>query len=267
MSKRFDHSKFVRKAKAGVKEALTSPDHILVQAVSSVDELNKISNLAYERLTEWYGLHFPEFKHRDPVKYTKIALILDRTSPDEGKVREILGESANSVLEKAKNSVGVKFSEDDMGMLRSHAEMLVSIYNFREKLEEYQNKLAEKLAPNISLLAGPGVTAKLIAQAGSLKRLASFPSSTIQVLGAEKALFKHLKSGSPPPKHGLIFQHPLISTAPKKARGKLARALAAKIAIATKADAYSHNSIAGKLKEQFDKRANAILQKTKEKKK
>jgi len=101
----------------------------------------------------------------------------------------------------------------------------------------------------------------LIAQAGGLSKLASFPSSTVQVIGAEKALFKHLRSGSPPPKHGLIFQHVLISTSPKHARGKIARALAAKIAIAAKADAYSHNFIAEKLKEQFEARAKDILAK------
>jgi nucleolar protein 56 len=98
-----------------------------------------------------------------------------------------------------------------------------------------------------------------VAQAGGLHRLSFFPASTIQVLGAEKALFKHLRSGSKPPKHGLIFQHSSIGMSPKKVRGKIARALAAKLTIASKADAISHNFIAEKLKASFEAHTKRIL--------
>ncbi|VVC00884.1 putative NOP5 family protein [uncultured archaeon] len=134
-----------------------------------------------------------------------------------------------------------------------------AIWKLRDSVEKYEAKLATELCPNMAHIAGPELAAKLVAQAGGLKRMATFPSSTIQVLGAEKALFKHLKSGSRPPKHGLIFQHPIIGRSPKKARGKLARALAAKLTIACKADAMSHNFIAEKLKAQFDMQAKRIL--------
>jgi nucleolar protein 56 len=113
----------------------------------------------------------------------------------------------------------------------------------------------------MSHIAGPELAAKLVAQSGGLQRMAMFPASTIQVLGAEKALFKHLKSGSRPPKHGLIFQHASIGMAPKKVRGKISRCLAAKLTIAAKADAFSHNFIAEKLKAQFEAQVKRIMAK------
>ncbi|MFA5108822.1 MAG: NOP5/NOP56 family protein [Candidatus Micrarchaeia archaeon] len=263
MSPRFDQSKFIKRAKEGLQTEIASPDHILVQVVSSIDELNKISNLMYERLTEWYGLHFPEFKHKEPVKYVQVALAFDRAHPDKQKLAQIVGPNADSILHQANNSVGVHFSDEDMQMLREEARTILMLFELKEKQEKYADALATRLAPNISELAGPAVAAKLIAHAGGLKKLASMPSSTIQVIGAEKALFKHLKSGSPPPKHGLIFQHPLISTATRRARGRIARALAAKITIASKADAFTKHNIAALLKEKFEARAQDILNKTK----
>lgn len=257
----FDQSKFVKKAKSGVQEALTSPDHLLVQVVGAIDETTKMANLAGERLSEWYALHFPEFRTNDQMKYAQVALAFDRVHPDAAALNSILGENgASSVLQKAKTSVGVVFSPADMESVRSHAKLFISMQALREQYEKYQEELATRLCPNMSYLAGAPIAAKLVAQAGGLMKLATLPASTVQVLGAEKALFKHLKSGSPPPKHGLIFQHPLISTAPKRARGKLSRALAAKIVIASKADAFSHHFIAEKLKEQFDARAKTILE-------
>jgi nucleolar protein 56 len=112
----------------------------------------------------------------------------------------------------------------------------------------------------MSEVAGPEIAAKLIAHVGSLKRLAFLPSSTIQVLGAEKALFKHLKNRRiAPPKHGIIFQHAKISNSPKEVRGKIARALANKLALAARADAFSKNFIAKQLKDDFEARCKEIL--------
>ena len=258
---RFDQSKFVKRANVGVKAALASPDHVLVQTVSAIDEMTKMSNLAYERIVEWYGLHFPEFKQADAAKYVQVAQAIDRQNIDEAKLAQILGPSAPNVVARAKTSSGVAFSPADFDALREHTSLFALMQEKIARLEKYRDEAAQKIAPNISHLAGPALAAKLIAQAGGLSKLASFPASTVQVIGAEKALFKHLRSGSPPPKHGLIFQHVLISMSPKRARGKIARALAAKIAIASKADAYSHHFIAEKLKEQFETRAKDILAK------
>jgi hypothetical protein len=237
-----------------------------MQVVSAIDEQNKIANLAYERISEWYGLHFPEFRHREPFKYVQVAAFFDRKNMDEGKLREILGEAAQNVLERAKTSVGVEFSDEDLSILQGQAKLVLEMHEMKERLEKYQDEICTRMAPNMSNLAGSAVAAKLIAASGGIQKLAVMPSSTIQVLGAEKALFKHLRSGSPSPKHGIIFQHPLISTAPRRARGKIARALAAKLAIAAKADGFTHNDISAKLKEQFEKRAQQILLKAKDEK-
>ena len=262
MAFKFDQSKFMFRARAGVQQAIASPDLVLVQVVAAIDDLNKISNLMSERLAEWYGLHFPEFKHTDPLKYAQVVMAFDRSNPNQAALASIVGEEAAQALSgKANRSVGVVLSPEDIRAVREQAGTLLSLYAYRDSLNAYTDSLATRIAPNLSHLAGPSLAAKLIAQSGSLSKLSTFPASTIQVLGAEKALFKHLRSGSPPPKHGLIFQHASISTAPKWVRGKMARALAAKLCIAAKADGISHHFIADKLKEQFETRAAAIRQK------
>lgn len=126
-------------------------------------------------------------------------------------------------------------------------------------LEEKIKVEMEEIAPNISTVAGPLIAARLLSQAGSLKKLAFLPSSTIQVLGAEKALFRFKKEGGKPPKHGVIFQNPNISHAPKNKRGKISRVLASKISIAAKADAFTKNRISDDLEEQFKQRKKEIL--------
>ncbi|MEM4633972.1 MAG: NOP5/NOP56 family protein [Candidatus Anstonellaceae archaeon] len=252
---------FLNRAKKQVKQAISSPDNLLIQSVGAIDELNRSANLLFERLSEWYGMHFPELKVSDNSKYVKVVLELDRKNPDSKKLEEILGPYGREVAQKAISSSGADFSQRDIARVRSLALQIQSLWKLRDEIESYQAQVAQEVCPNLSHIAGPHLAAKLVAHAHGLSRLSSFPSSTIQVLGAEKALFKHLKSGSKPPKHGIIFQHPLISTSPKKARGKIARALSAKLAIASKADAITHNFIADKLKAEFDAQAKKILSK------
>ncbi len=250
---------FFSRARKKVQVAISSRDNLLIQSVGAVDEMNKASNLLFERLTEWYGMYFPEFKAVEPSKYVEAVLLIDRHMPHEEKLQAIFGEQTPSIIEKMKNSVGTKLSQEDLSQIQSLAVQIKLIWKLRDEIEAYEAKIAKEICPNMSHLAGPELAAKLVAQAGGLSKMATFPSSTIQVLGAEKALFKHLKSGSKPPKHGLLFQHPLIGKSPKKIRGKIARALAGKLAIACKADAMSHNFIAEKLKEQFESHANRII--------
>ena len=250
---------FFAKARKKVQTAISSRDNLLIQTVSAVDELNKSSNLLFERLTEWYGTYFPEFKSAEPAKYVQGVLAFDRRNPDAAEAERIFGQQGPSIIGRMKSSIGSDFSDEDLRQARSLASQIQMLWKLRDDIEAYEGKIATELCPNMSHIAGPQLAAKLVAQAGGLKRMSTFPSSTIQVLGAEKALFKHLKSGSRPPKHGLIFQHALISTSPKKVRGKIARALAAKLTIACKADAISHNFIAEKLKAQFESQASRIL--------
>lgn len=250
---------FFKKARKKVQVAISSRDNLLIQSVSAVDEMNKASNLLFERLTEWYGMHFPEFRTPEPAKYVQGVLLFDRKNPDQQEIERVFGIQAPNIMGRMKSSVGSDLSEEDMQQVRSLALQIQQIWKLRDEVEKYEVKIAQEICPNVAFLAGPELAAKLVAQAGGLQRLSSFPASTIQVLGAEKALFKHLRSGSRPPKHGLLFQHPLVGMSPKKLRGKIARALAGKIAIATKADAISHNFIAEKLKSQFEEHANRIL--------
>lgn len=250
---------FFKKARKRVQTAISSRDNLLIQSVGAIDELNKSSNLLFERLTEWYGMHFPELRTPDNAKYVEAVLVLDRHNPDAATLERIFGPQGPSVAGRARSSLGSQLSPDDISQVRSLALQVKALWKLRDEIEAYQAKIAQEVCPNMSHIAGPLLAAKLVAQAGGLQRIATFPSSTIQVLGAEKALFKHLRSGSKPPKHGLIFQHPLIGKAPKKARGKLSRALAAKLTIASKADAISHNFIAEKLKDSFEAQARRIM--------
>jgi nucleolar protein 56 len=131
----------------------------------------------------------------------------------------------------------------------------------RKTLAERVDRILDEMAPNLKALAGPTISARLISLAGGLEELARLPSSTIQVLGAEKALFRALRTGARPPKHGIIFQHPLLHQAPRWQRGKIARALAGKISIAAKVDVFSGNFVGDRLKADLEKRIAEIKEK------
>jgi nucleolar protein 56 len=148
----------------------------------------------------------------------------------------------------------------------------------KEKIQPFQNTLLcvneeinrlerqidsdmKIVAPNISKIAGSLIGARLLSHAGRMRKLALFPSSTVQILGAEKALFRFKKEGGKPPKHGIIFQHYLVNKAPKSERGKIARILAAKIATAAKADAFTRRDIADDLSEELSRRIKEMKNK------
>ncbi|MCX8163500.1 MAG: NOP58 family protein [Candidatus Micrarchaeota archaeon] len=257
----FDREKFLKKVEDKLSKELSSPDQLIIQTINALDELNKIFNLCFERLSEWYAVHFPEFKAKEPHKYLLVASFFNRKNPDQKKLQQLFGEQASTILNLSKNSIGSILEEEDILAIEEYAKFGLEVENKKIYLENYLKQLTKKVAPNLSYLCGELLAARLIEKAGGIKKLALLPSSTIQVLGAEKALFKHLKSGSPPPKHGIIFQHPVISSTNKKNRGKIARSLASKIAIAAKADAFSKKFIAPELKEKFDKRIKKILSK------
>jgi len=233
-------------AKAAVKASI-GPDVHLGQAVRAYDDLVSTNNLLSERLREWYGLHFPELENvLGGDAYVKAIT-------DIGSRREVLAS-----LKLNMDSIGSEIEPEDLASLRTLASALKECMDSRTKLERYLDLRMKEVAPNISILAGPVLGARLIMQAGSLHRLASMPSGTIQLLGAEKAMFRHLKEGSRPPKHGILFQHPMVHLAPPWQRGAIARAMASKLCLAARADTYSHNDISGILKEQLDKRIAEI---------
>jgi nucleolar protein 56 len=210
----------------------TPRDFYIVQAVKGLDDMTQIANLLSERLHEWYGLHWPELE-----KIVKENEYVDLVS-ELGDKENILMNTENDKLKefKPQDSVGSELGPEDKIAIMGFGLELKNVNISKAKLENYINKRMEDLAPNITALTGPIIGARLIALTGGLSRLSKVSSSTIQLLGAEKALFRHLREGGRPPKHGIIFQHPLIHNAPQWQRGKIARAFAGKIAIAAKVD-------------------------------
>jgi len=177
---------------------LATTEQDLLQAVEAIDDMTEAINLLDERLYEWHRLHHQRIVHGKDLAEL---LCEDR----------IMGPFARSILR---------------------------LMESRKSMEEEVSFRAEELAPNLSSLAGPILAARLISRAGGLSRLAKMPSSRVQVMGAEKSLFKHLDGRAPSPKHGIIFRHPAVMGAPRKLRGKVARALAGKLALAARLDYY-----------------------------
>ncbi|MCD6398606.1 MAG: hypothetical protein J7L08_01680 [Candidatus Aenigmarchaeota archaeon] len=221
-------------------------DKVAMQVISAIEDLTDISNRYSERLHEWYGLYYPELerKIRDNKKYSKIV---------SEKTKKPISEE----------SVGMELDEDDLKILKKFAEQTKNIFELQEDLEKYLEVVMEKVAPNTAAIAGSNIGAKLILLAGGLERLAKLPSSTIQLLGAEKALFRFIKSKNKtrPPKYGILFLHPEVTNAPDHLKGKTARAIASEISMAAKTDFYAKEDKTEKYKEELKKRLKEIKKK------
>lgn len=223
-----------------VTEVSESPDLHIIQAINTLDETDRIINALSSRLREWYGLHFPELDNIvDTINgYSQIVLAGRRANLTK-KVFEDAGfpdskiEMLSLVCEKSR---GGEISDKNLEIVQTLAKEILELFKLRENLEDHIEQEMQKVAPNLAAILGNSVGARILARAGSIKRLATMPASTIQVLGAEKALFRSLKTGSQPPKHGLLFQHALVHAAPRWQRGKIARAVAAKASIASRVD-------------------------------
>ncbi len=240
-------------------------DLLVKQAIEAVDDINKILNMMAARIREWYSIHFPEMnrlvkKHKTFISLVKGVGLRDNFTEDKLKELGITGELAEKLVENAKFSIGARITEDDVKHLKKYSELWLKLAELRDELEDYIDKVMSEVAPNIRSLVGPKIGARLIALAGGLDKLAEMPASTIQVLGAEKALFRYLRGRGTPPKHGVIFQHPAIWSSPKWQRGKIARALAGKLAIAAKKDFFS-GELLGELKKELEKRIEEIKRK------
>lgn len=233
-------------ARQVIRDDLADRTLHLMQAVSALDESHDTENLLGERLVYWFTLHAP-----DVVDDAKDHLTLARLVVEKGDRAGILGEDAAEGL-------GSAIPADELAAVRGLASALVSMVEARRPLESFIDATTEALAPNLTTLVGPKIAARLIHQAGGLLDLAKMPASTLQTLGAEKALFRHLVQGAPPPKHGVIFQHPHIHRSHPNDRGPIARALAAKAVIAARADAFSGNDVAGELKAAFEARVEQV---------
>ena len=216
-----------------IKKSSQEEDKLLIQAINSVDDIDESISKLVERIRDWYTIYFPEM---DTISNNETYIKLIAESENREDILENFNEHFTEEIEE---STGADIEEDDLLMLKSFAESIYSLQKSRKELETYIDSKMEAIAPNLRDLLGSTLGAKLIAHIGSIKRLATYPASVIQIMGAEKAIFRHLKTGERPPKHGLIFQHPSVRGAKWWNRGKIARNLALKITLAVRKDVFS----------------------------
>jgi nucleolar protein 56 len=227
--------------KLRIKQRL-SPLTVMSQAVNGVEDIDVSANMFYERLSEMYDTYFPEANRK-----MNLEVMANLLSQDP--CREAVAKN----LKIGEGTMGIDVGDEDIAMMKEYAQSIKNLLSLRSKLVNYVDKKMEQRCKNISTVCGGLLGARLIAIAGSLEKLAMMPSSTIQLLGAEKALFRHLKTGAKPPKHGIILQHPLVSKANN--RGRMARALSSKIAIAAKLDFYGGKFAGKELLEELEARS------------
>ncbi|MHA1770902.1 MAG: NOP5/NOP56 family protein [Candidatus Thorarchaeota archaeon] len=259
---KFRHDVAIRIARRRISEASKSPDLLVKHAIDAISEIDKNINILSMRLREWFSMFKPSLTKlvEDHRQFAQVIKIVN----DGGPTKEALLEAgitetvAEKIITSFETDMGAPLTSEDLIPLTQLSDMVNQLIETREKMEEYVGRLMQTVAPNITALVGPLVGARLISMAGSLLDLSRKTSSTIQVLGAEKALFRSLKTGTAPPKHGLIFQVPELYSAPYWQRGKIARALAGKISIAAKIDAFSGRDAGQMLREAFEKRVKEI---------
>lgn len=246
-----------------VRKAVEKRDLLAAQGVRAIDDIDRTVNLFIARLREWYSLHFPELDDliREHEDYTRLVyeLGLRENFTKENLVKLGFSEGkARRIEEAARKSMGADITDFDIKTMQTLAGIILKLYRLRADIAQYIGEVMREVAPNITALVGPLLGARLISLAGGLDELARLPASTIQVLGAEKALFRALRTGGKPPKHGIIFQFPDIHRSPRWQRGKIARALAGKLAIAARVDAFTGQYIGDQLKETLKKRIEEI---------
>ena len=238
---------------AVTKEKLkeTKKDKILMHAVGVLDEMDKTLNVFSERLREWYGLYFPEAPGAIPDNEQFAHAVSAFKSKEEIKNHKL--------ARYAKNSAGMEFSEKDVKEVRAFSDSILALQKTKGKLAAYLESAAAEIIPNIAAVTSPLLGLRLLALAGGLEKIAKMPSSTIQLLGAEKALFRHLKGKGKAPKYGIIFSHALVQKAPKHLKGKVARLVAAKISLASRTDYFSEEQRGKKLREKLEEEVATAL--------
>ncbi|ONL98112.1 nucleolar protein NOP56-like protein [Zea mays] len=252
-------------SRAKVKFNVNRVDNMVIQAIFLLDTLDKDINSFSMRVREWFSWHFPELVKivNDNYLYAKLAKFIvnksDLTEKDIPALADIVGDEdkAKEIVEAAKASMGQDLSPVDLINVQQFAQRVMNLSEYRKNLYEYLVTKMNDIAPNLTSLIGEVVGARLISHAGSLSNLAKCAASTLQILGAEKALFRALKTRGNTPKYGLIFHSSFIGRASTKNKGRMARYLANKCSIASRIDCYSEasTSVFGqKLREQVEER-------------
>ena len=266
------YRKFIREinilvTRERVRKAAEKRDRLVVHAIETIDDLDKTLNLFSGRLREFYGMHFPELVDAIENHYT-FALIVSKTGDKSNITKKMLvdeinlpAKKAESLLAAREKSMGSKLLDQDIQIIKDQAKVVADLYVRRMALEKWMEETMITIAPNMCGVTSALIGARLIALAGGLKDLALCPSSKIQVLGAEKALYRTIKTGAPPPKHGIIFQDPRLNQAKWWQRGKIARVIAGRLSIAARMDYFEAESNA----DEIAKDLNAKLAEIKEK--
>lgn len=247
----------LQSAKYKISQSLTN-DKKIIQAIEALDDVNEAINLLSERLVEWYGVYAPDIDVSGEDCPRSVLEALDSylskkpshppleifspdfsgNAPDNSSGNHSLSIQKINRFSEIKSPASPLFPEEAV-LIRLFAADILTLYERRSDLESYISSKMQSTAPTLSSVAGESLGARLISMSGGLQQLSSLPSGTVQVMGAEKSLFKHLRARAPSPKHGVIFNHNLINTSPFPIRGKLARTLAFHISLAARVDFYS----------------------------
>lgn len=235
-------------SRSKVKFNVNRSDNMIIQAIALLDTLDKDVNTFAMRVREWYGWHFPELVKLTPdnLAYAKLAKLIrnkERLSEEDVEdMTDVLNgdeTTAKNILDAARASMGQEIGELDMHNIVNFADRVINLGEYRKNMHKYLIEKMHLVAPNLSALLGEIIGARLISHAGSLTNLAKYPASTVQILGAEKALFRALKTKGNTPKYGLIYHASAIARAAPKNKGRMSRFLANKISIASRIDCFS----------------------------
>lgn len=227
MERKEIREKAIQRTRKQLKSGVDRDKHV-IQAVKTLENIKDNNSEQINQFREWYKIHFPEF--------------IEEIQEDEHLIK-LLGRGLNkkemsSFQEMAENSTGQKLPPQEQKILEKTLKNIQKNQEHEEELKEYIKQTVEEEMPNLNAILGPILTAKILTHVGSLEKLAKQPASTIQMLGAEKALFRYLKGQGTPPKHGVIFEHDKVNTLPEDKRGKMARFIANKTALAARLDQY-----------------------------
>jgi nucleolar protein 56 len=235
-------------SRAKVKFSVQRNDNHVIQAIATLDHLDKAVNSFAMRVREWYSWHFPELIKivSDNITYARLILLIgDKSTLKDEQLHDIAAlvdddeTIAKSIIAAGRISMGRDISENDLAHITSFAERTIKLAECRKHIQNYLSRKLGVVAPNLSTLIGDTVAARLISKAGSLSNLCKYPASTVQILGAEKALFRALKTKGKTPKYGLIYNSSFIGKAGVKNKGRISRFLANKCSIASRIDNFS----------------------------
>jgi nucleolar protein 56 len=243
-------------------------DKNVVHAILSMDDIDKTTNLFTSRIREWYGVHFPEIL-KEVQNHVTLCKIITEIGTRQNFTEDSLKdygfsiERSKKLVQLAAKSMGAHYEDKDLIPLQEMTKKTLALYEERDSLDAWIEREMGRIAPNMKAVVGSAIAARLIALAGGLREIAMKPASTVQLLGAEKALFRALKTGAKPPKHGIIYQMPELHSCSWWQRGNISRAIAGRLTIAARVDAFQGDFIGDQLRLEVEQKIAEIKEKYK----